>query len=198
MTRRATPWSCRGKAVTYKSYPLFVFGFHGCERSVAERVLAGEEDLCPSSNPYDWLGTGVYFWENAPERALKWARDQKKREPYAIGAVIQLSSCLNLMDTGSAEEILRAYDKTVATGHLLPSNTGKRHGLDMFIINLAALMAEDNGRVYDAVRGAFVEGEEIFPCSSIRSDTHIQLCVRNPACILAYFRPKEMGKGAEG
>jgi len=182
--------------MAYKSYPLFVFGFHGCERAVAERVLAGKEELLPSANAYDWLGSGIYFWENAPERALQWARDQKKREPYAIGAVIQLSSCLNLMDTGSAEEIRRTYDKAVATGQPLPANTGKRHGLDMFIINLATLTAEDNGCTYDAVRGAFIEGDEIFPCSSIRSDTHIQLCVRNPACILAYFRPKEIGKGA--
>ena len=181
--------------MAYKSYPLFVFGFHGCERAVAERVLAGEEDIRPSANEYDWLGTGVYFWENAPERTLQWARDQKKREPYVIGAVIQLSTCLNLMDTGSAEEIRLAYDSATTSGRTLPVNSGKRHGLDMFIINWATLTAEASGRTYDAVRGAFVEGEEIFPCSSIRSDTHIQLCVRNPACILAYFRPKETGKG---
>jgi len=181
--------------MAYKSYPLFVFGFHGCERAVAERVLAGKEDLRQSANPYDWLGTGIYFWENAPERALQWARDQKKKEPCVIGAVIQLSTCLNLMDKGSAEEIRGAYDEALAAGSPLPVNRDKRHGLDMFIINLATLMADDRGHTYDAVRGAFVEGEEIFPLSSIRSDTHIQLCVRNPACILAYFRPKELGRG---
>ena len=189
--------------MTYKSYPLFVFGFHGCERAVAERVLAGGEDLRPSANAYDWLGSGIYFWENAPERALQWARDRKKRDPYVIGAVIQLSTCLNLMDTGSADEIRRTYDVArarsgEAVDFKFPVNSGKRHGLDMFIINLAALMAEDRGFAYDAVRGAFVEGDEIFPCSSIRSDTHIQLCVRNPACILAYFRPKEMPPKAAG
>jgi len=181
--------------VTYKSYPLFVFGFHGCERAVAESVLSGKEDLRPSVNTYDWLGTGIYFWENAPERALQWARDQKKREPYVIGAVVQLSNCLNLMDTGSAEEIKDAYDEArgksaKAVDFQFPVNSGKRHGLDMFIINWATFMAESRGCTYDAVRGAFVEGDEIFPGSSIRSDTHIQLCVRNPACILAYFRPK--------
>jgi len=60
--------------MTYKSYPLFVFGFHGCDRSVAEKVLAGEAELCPSDNGYDWLGTGIYFWGSAPERALERTR----------------------------------------------------------------------------------------------------------------------------
>ena len=180
--------------MAYKSHPLFVFGFHGCERAVAEKVLAGKEDLRPSANAHDWLGTGIYFWENAPERAQQWARDQRKKEPYALGAIIQLTTCFNLMDTGSAAQMREAYDsaRTSSADLSLPANRGKHHGLDMLIVNLATLMAERMGRTYDAVRGAFIEGDEVFPGSSIRSDTHIQLCVRNPACIVAYFRPKEI------
>ena len=54
--------------------PSFVLGYHGCDSEVGERVLAGEMELKPSTNPYDWLGTGIYFWENNPGRALAWAR----------------------------------------------------------------------------------------------------------------------------
>lgn len=176
--------------MAYQSYPLFVFGFHGCERSVAEKVLAGEDELQPSYNGYDWLGTGIYFWENAPERALEWARAQNKKDPYVIGAVIQLSSCLNLMDKESAFILNSAYRRLQATGEALPDNKGKHHGLDMLVINTANFIAETESRPFDAVRGAFIEGGEIFPHSTIRSDTHIQLCVRNPERILAYFRPK--------
>ena len=179
--------------MTYKSYPLFVFGFHGCDRSVAEKVLAGEADLQPSDNDYDWLGTGIYFWENAPERALEWACAQKKKDPYVIGAAIQLSTCLNLMDKGSTSILNDTYQWLLATGEELPENKGKRHNLDMFVINTATRFAEEEGRPCDAVRGAFIEGKEIFPNSTIRADTHIQLCVRNPECILAYFRPKGLG-----
>ena len=182
--------------MTYKSYPLFVFGFHGCDRSVAEKVLAGEDELQPSDNPYDWLGTGIYFWENAPERALQWAQEQKKKEPYVVGAVIQLSYCLNLMDKESSCVLRNAYDIIVqmnkATGHSLPENKNKRRALDMFVINTAMTLAEKENKLYDAVRGAFIEGCEVFPGSAIHSDTHIQLCVRNPECILAYFRPKHI------
>jgi len=180
--------------MTYKSYPLLVFGFHGCDRAIAEKVLAGKEELAPSGNSYDWLGTGIYFWENAPERALQWAKAQKKKDPYVIGAVIQLSTCFNLMDTGSAAEIKSAYGDvlalSLATGDTLPENKGGLHRLDMVVINAATDRAATAGRPYDAVRGAFIEGTEVFPGSSIRTDTHIQLCVRNPQCILAYFRPK--------
>lgn len=34
----------------------FVLGYHGCDRKVAERVLAGKQQLIPSRNDYDWLG----------------------------------------------------------------------------------------------------------------------------------------------
>ena len=39
----------------------FVLGYHRCDRSVAERVLAGHEPLKASDNNYDWLANGVYF-----------------------------------------------------------------------------------------------------------------------------------------
>lgn len=38
-----------------------VIGFHGCDKSVAEKVLAGEEELLASTNDYDWLGNGRIY-----------------------------------------------------------------------------------------------------------------------------------------
>lgn len=43
----------------------FVLGYHGCDRAVGEKVLANKEHLRASDNDYDWLGTGIYFWETA-------------------------------------------------------------------------------------------------------------------------------------
>jgi len=58
----------------YKSLPYFVFGFHGCDRDVAEKILSSSsEHLKLSKNDYDWLGNGIYFGENNPERALQYA-----------------------------------------------------------------------------------------------------------------------------
>lgn len=59
------------------------------------------------------------------------------------------------------------------------------------MINMAHVMAEKIGKPFDTVRAAFIEGEPVFEGSAIRSDTHIQLCVRDPKkSIVAYFRPR--------
>ena len=77
--------------------PEFVYGYHGCDESVAKRILEGNDPLSPSYNAYDWLGSGIYFWEDAPERAMQWAVEMKKPHPAVVGAVIELGNCLNLL-----------------------------------------------------------------------------------------------------
>ena len=188
----------------YTDFPTTVYAFHGCDESVAEEVFAGKQELKASTNDYDWLGSGIYFWENAPDRAMRWAIDQQKRNPEAIkkpavvGAVIHLGSCLNLMDTSSNQpisdtykELTRAFDNAKLPVSL-PVNKGKLHRLDALVINAACLLASTKNHPYDTVRAAFIEGEPVFKGSAIQSDTHIQLCVRNPESIIAYFRPRKM------
>lgn len=36
-------------------------------------VLTGKQDLRVSRNDYDWLGNGIYFWEDSYQRAFQWA-----------------------------------------------------------------------------------------------------------------------------
>jgi hypothetical protein len=43
---------------------------------------------------------------------------------------------------------------------------------------------------FDTVRGAFWEGDPAFPGSEIEKQSHIQIAVRNPECVLGYFKPK--------
>lgn len=85
--------------------PFQVTGFHSCDREVGIKVLNGEMDLYPSDNPWDWLGNGVYFWEQNPERALQYAiesangeQKNKKRikTPFVIGSTIELGTCLSV------------------------------------------------------------------------------------------------------
>ena len=66
----------------YTTRPGLILGFHGCDNSISLKVLVGEESLRSSENEYDWLGHGIYFWENSDSRALEFA--QLKR-------IIQLS-----------------------------------------------------------------------------------------------------------
>ena len=82
-----------------------VIGYHGCDRRVAKQVVAGRDDLKPSQNAWDWLGHGIYFWEDSHNRALRWANEETKqrgskiKSPAVLGAVIDLGNCLNLSET---------------------------------------------------------------------------------------------------
>ncbi len=98
--------------------PAFVLGFHGCDRSVAEDILSGQcSHLKSSQNEYDWLGHGIYFWENSPTRSLAYAQRQDSRQrrknkvehPVAIGAILDLGYCLNLLDSQYVPVIKAGY-----------------------------------------------------------------------------------------
>ena len=71
----------------------------GCDESVRDSVLLGKADLNPSENKYDWLGNGIYFWENNHERALSFAKELRDnprpgktiiKKPAVLGAIINL------------------------------------------------------------------------------------------------------------
>lgn len=75
-----------------------VIGFHGCDLSTFREVVCDGGSLNPSVNDYDWLGSGIYFWEQNYERALQRAEEQTARgrieTPAAVGAIIDLGYCL--------------------------------------------------------------------------------------------------------
>lgn len=176
-------------------YPDTVFAYHGCERGVAEKILGSSSDELRQSNRRgDWLGCGSYFWENAPCRAYEWAvKSPAVKDPYVLGAVVRLGKCLNLMDKNAARELRETWDwlKTAAgVNDDSLRNVGNRHYLDATVINAALAQAEDKGVPYDTVRAAYIEGAPIFEGSTLMEDTHIQIAVRNPFSVIAFFRPR--------
>lgn len=189
----------------YKTLHNLVLGFHGCNRETYEKVLVKHEELSKSVNDYDWLGNGIYFWENSYERALEWAeRFKKDEEPSVIGAVIDLGYCLNLSDYGCTEILSSVYgllqDECMIEGTELPENGGKDslkpfRRLDCAVIERLHRLNQTIGLSgYDSVRGVFFEGKPIYPNAGFLDKTHIQICVRNPNCIKGYFSPREYNK----
>ena len=59
----------------YPTKAGLLIGFHGCDKSVRDEVVKGKASLNPSKNLYDWLGNGIYFWENNQQRALEFAKE---------------------------------------------------------------------------------------------------------------------------
>lgn len=186
----------------YSRLPSLVLAFHGCDSTTYENVLYHHQPLAPSNNTYDWLGNGIYFWENSYERATDWAvKHGKNQSPAVIGAVIDLGNCLNLTDYKSAGILRVAYEMLVyeceKAGVALPVNRDIGVSSDLLIRDLDCAVIErlhqynrdEKIPSFDSVRGVFIEGNPIYPNSGIRDKTHIQLCVKNPNCIKGYFAP---------
>lgn len=191
-------------AANYEFQPSFILGFHGCEEELGMRILCeAKEHLKPSEKSYDWLGSGVYFWEGSVARAWEWARiyhaEGKIKKPFVLGAVIDLKRCLDMFDLGASEQAKAAHAHLQglmdAAGKPMPENKGATPDkparfLDCAVMNTLHQIREDrNMPEYDSVRGAFLEGEPIYPGAGFRSHTHIQICVRNISCIKGYFKP---------
>ena len=49
-----------------------VSGFHATSIQVADMLLREQTTWEASNNEYDWLGTGIYFWQDDPRRAWEW------------------------------------------------------------------------------------------------------------------------------
>lgn len=185
----------------------FVLGYHGCDSRVAAHVLAGKSHLKASHNDYDWLGDGIYFWEHNARRAFEFAVEvsrkphpsgQAIRKPAIVGAIIDLGYCLNLLDSQSIAAVSDAHLDLVGTseaaGLPLPRNSlgpdllDRR--LDCAVLRFLHQTRNAEGRrPFDTVRAAFFEGGRLYENAGFVAKTHIQVCVREPACIKGYFRP---------
>ena len=189
-------------------YQRLIFGYHGCDQEVTDKVITNSEHLTRSENDYDWLGHGIYFWEQGTQRAYEWAQEQQKRgkikTPSVIGSVIQLGNCFDLLDRHSTSILANYYPEFEngyqTLGKSIPNNTPAFVGdaellyrrLDCAVINWTLnLIDKDKGvPSFDSVRGLFQEGDPVYENSGIRRKSHIQIAVRNTACILGYFQPR--------
>lgn len=183
----------------YQRHPSFVLGFHGTEQDVVEAVVSRKtRHLAKSEGRYEWLGHGVYFWENDPQRGLEWARDgnpkKKIRAPDVVGAIIDPGLCLDLTTRPALDEVAAAYaalhDSYAAAGIALPANLGGKRELDCQVIQALHTYRKEQGLpAYDSVRAPFPEDEPLYEGAELRARNHIQLAVINPDCIKGYFRP---------
>ena len=136
-----------------------------------------------------------------PNGALDFARETARREPasirnpFVIGAIIDLGLCLDLTTTAGIEWVRIAYDnlaRSSATGRApFPANSadGLRRNLDCAVIRrLHSILEAEGLPAVDSVRGVFTEGKPIYPGAGFDEKTHIQIVVRNQNCIKGVFR----------
>ncbi len=203
----------------YNQKANLILGFHGCDESVRDSLLIKPNKVLPSEKPYDWLGHGVYFWENNFERAFQWAKDKEKRgdikKASVIGAVLSLDYCLDFTDSRFIEMIQSYYGILESDYNQfnkeLPKNKDLKFDvhkdkiireLDCFVIEyMHRIISEERDneilekgfsdyKIFDSARGIFTEGGPAFPGAGIQSKNHIQVCIRNLNCIKGFFMPR--------
>ena len=186
-----------------------VLGYHGCDREFGENILAGHTELHSSTNDYDWLGSGIYLWENDSVRALDWAKKVQKHgkmsrsvmsEPFVLGVIVEMDHCLDLLQAQSIALVKEAYHALKQAhdqaGQRLPQNSRHQGELALRRLDCAVIRYLHQFRLeaglqpFDTIRAAFPEGHQLYPGAGFQERTHIQLCIRQPRNIIGYFRVK--------
>ena len=192
----------------YSRRPSFVFGFHGCDLTVRDKIIMEQIVMKKSENDYDWLGHGAYFWENNEERAMQFAFEQAARNkiqnPAVLGAIIDLGNCLDLLNSKYLHLIKEiGYNELVkyTNSMKLSMLENQRIGMsdDLLFRKLDCAVIESLHRFYeknsyppfDSVRGVFWEGDDLYPGAGMKEKNHIQICIRNNDCIKGFFIPRK-------
>lgn len=194
----------------YSADPGLVIGFHGCSQELRDDVINGKTSLRPSNNPWDWLGDGIYFWQNNYERAYHYANNPPPNinieHPAVLGAVFNLGNCLDFTDKKYIDLLKSSFNtlhKTVKMeGKSLPQNSNSKGNedsndktlrrLDCSVIKTLHEELQLLGEYpFDSVRAAFFEGNEVYKGAGFLDKTHIQICIRNPNLIKGYFIPRQ-------
>lgn len=187
--------------------------YHGCDRATEDGLVSGNlARLDASDNPYDWLGPGVYFFQDDWRRALMFAQASAEaparkltarpiQNPSVVGAVMKLSAILDVSTQDGIEAFRTAYQALKASGITLKRNRPGEaedkdiivRALDRQVFKYLHQMYQDQGLPpLDAVRGAFPQGEAVAPTSAIFANSHVQIALRNPECVLGYFRVPQL------
>jgi hypothetical protein len=165
-----------------------VVGFHGTDVDAAATIVA-QQRFVTSSHAWEWLGVGVYFWEENDRRAWEWAEERSGARAAVVRAELDLGRCLDLLNGVGLECLAEAHEllqrELEARGDPLPVNSARgARRLDCAVVNRACGLFEE----VQTIRNAFEEGQEAYPGAAFRMKTHIQVCVRDLSCIRSPIR----------
>ncbi len=179
--------------------------YHGTTKRIALKIFS-ERRFLESRNEYDWLGPGVYFYQECPEKALFWAEEFSIKEkfsnemPAVIEVDVSLAKTLDLagskalatlqtfaktqkkISIAQSNPILRTIDnvrKKIFSGTVINHNKFVGYNKDDYnlVLDLIAYLNEEDAVSFDSVRAVFWEGMEIRKGSYFFDHANIQLCI---------------------
>lgn len=211
--------------VNDKDEPLPVYGYHGTSEKRAAHILTPSSqnlfNFNPSANDYDWLGHGIYFFQDYSIHVVEHAEAAARQDacaPAVLQFEIDLTDCLDLGDYRKQNLVLNAFklcdDMARASGVPLPRQQslvrelaegipgrkqdlpgqGGPHRLDCYILNHARLIAQKKDKHIKSARGIFVEGKPIYENSHFHSRAHVQIAVFDQSVIRRFVRRIPIGE----
>lgn len=144
--------------------------YHGTRLDIA-RTIISEKKFQHSPYRYGdhpYLGEGVYFFEAALARAIKWAADKFKNGKMGIiKAIVNLGSCLDLSDPDNIKLLIRLKRKLLEEKQLTSVTNA-------YVIHTCGIMYN-----VDTIRASFPKRQtEGF------HNIEVIICVRNDNSIM--------------
>lgn len=194
-----------------------VIAYHGRDVTTRDSLVSGRLlNLEHSNNRYDWLGPGAYFFENDPERADLFARashdNPAKRytalpiaTPSVVGAVLDIDRWLDMTTQAGIHQFQLAFQGMAEVlqknNAPIPRNRPASEddsetiyrALDNAVFKWLHQIRATNVpplAAFQAVRAAFLQGQNLAPTSAFHSTTHIQIALRDNNCVVGWFLPR--------
>ena len=133
--------------------------------------------------------------------------------PAVIGAVLHLGHCCDFLDAKYIQQVKEDYknmkEAYTVTGKEMPKNQDLPYDkykdkilreLDCAVIEFMHTTGMPSNtykkgfmgnKAFDSTRGVFTEGGPAFEGAGLFEKSHIQICIRNPNCILGFFLPRK-------
>ncbi|MCK9526103.1 MAG: hypothetical protein M0R49_09285 [Limnochordia bacterium] len=153
------------------------WGYHGTTRANADEILRSGRFRF-STEEQEWLGRGIYFFENDPRQARNWCMKARKYPEWAVlRSKIEANVVIDLVDTETFERF-----RSIAN-RMKMRYTKLRDGRPRHLINSVVLNAMYEAEPYDLVRGIFEVPSTYTVDRTNIKQYQIQLCVRNLQCV---------------
>jgi hypothetical protein len=187
---------------------MVIIGYHGTTRERAEQLILDPSKYVLSTNPGDWLGRGIYFWQDAPQRAIVWAKRNglSDTDIAVVRAEINLEQCLDLFDLQTFRDLRSVYPRfseyerrgnyswsqeelTVQNGVAFFGKTRSAQRKDIVnnrdraLIDWYVEFRRTEGLETKSVRGVFLYGRAIYEQSFLFDWSHSQVAVIDPSVI---------------
>lgn len=137
--------------------------------------IQSQSYITPSCNSSNWLGNGVYFWENDASRAELW--QLQKSKGLILECDIDTRNLLNLLEhSNEAQQFFSdAHTRSMKYKNTILNNRAtQRFDLDCKIFNT---LPRDIKTEFAGIRMAFFLGDSVSEDGNLFTDQHIQICL---------------------